>query len=218
MDASEFQAFLSAIEANQLEMVQTLAASAPELVVRRDERQRTACFHAKTPRMVNLLVSLGADVNAQDEIGCSPLYWSLYSGLNELAHALIDAGSRHDVVSEEGDSALHVAAREGNREMVTLLCDRGWPLEARNGMQWTALHEAVFCNASGIISDLLSRGANPNAIGQAGFTPLLLAVGNDDLEIARILRDAGAEVHHSDNDGLTIREHCRSFEMRELLH
>ena len=51
------------------------------------------------------------------------------------------------------------------------------------------------------LEDLLSRGANPNAIDSVNLSALMNAVMNQNAEIVRILLEAGAEVNNQDKEG-----------------
>jgi len=50
---------------------------------------------------------------------------------------------------------------------------------------------------------LLERGANPNAKGHAGYTPLHLAAFKGHVEIVKLLLERGANPNAEDNNGET---------------
>lgn len=130
--------------------------------------------------MVELLLRLGADVNAMDGGSHAPLY-SLANecGTPEgatVARALIKAGA--NVNANEGAkrcTALHMAARRGSIEIAAALLDSAAAIDARDSLGDTPLRRAVNCNKTQIASLLLQRGADVHSVGNKGLTPLRAA-------------------------------------------
>jgi hemoglobin len=112
---------------------------------------------------VESLLRLGADPNATDGGGHTPLYCAgneCKSGGGEVVRALVRGGAN---VNANGGvkrcTALHVAARRGNVEVAAALLDCGADIEARDTHGDTPLRRAVNCRKTGVVSLLLSRGA-----------------------------------------------------------
>ena len=55
----------------------------------------------------------------------------------------------------------------------------------------------------GGVLELLSHGANVNAVFSYGYTPLILSSFKGHVEVVRALLAAGADKHHVSCDGLT---------------
>ncbi|WP_339045351.1 ankyrin repeat domain-containing protein [Candidatus Mesenet endosymbiont of Agriotes lineatus] len=70
---------------------------------------------------VKLLISKGADVNAKDKNGHTPLYVAIYKNNVDIAKLLISNGADINAKDNSGNTLLQVASEEGNEEMVTLL-------------------------------------------------------------------------------------------------
>ncbi len=64
------------------------------------------------------------------------------------------------------------------------------------------VHSIKFQNA-GAVDILIKAGANPNAPGKKGVTPISAAAHKGGLEIMQILIDAGAKVNAVNNSGST---------------
>ena len=80
--------------------------------------------HLKTSfstRGIKLLLGLGANINAQDDEGDTPLQESLHRVNNFAADALLKYGADCTVVNDNGDTILHAAAGYGNLETLTIL-------------------------------------------------------------------------------------------------
>jgi len=130
--------------------------------------------------MVELLLRLGADPNAQDGGGHAPLY-SLAneyrsSGGGDIVRALAQSGAH--INADDGAkhcTALHMAARRGNVEIAAALLDCGADIDRQDSLGDTPLRRAVNCGRIQVASLLLARGADAHAKGNKGLTPLQAA-------------------------------------------
>jgi hypothetical protein len=101
------------------------------------------------------------------------------------------------------DSALELAVRNGNREMIQLLL---WAkadvnLKDRNGQ--TVLMMLGEDVTTEIVWDLLNAGAKINQRDNDGETALMAAAQINNVEVLKTLIDAGAKVSGSNNEGVT---------------
>src|ERR1017187_4888420 len=71
------------------------------------------------------------------------------------------------------------------------------------GCRTQTLHEAVLSGNLAGVKRQLDRGADINAKGPDGWTPLMLAADKGKLEVVKILLDRGADVNAKDADGWT---------------
>jgi hypothetical protein len=135
-------------------------------------------------RIVAVLVHLGADPNASDRFGQTPLYWvSNTYPYNSIAGAavvstLVQAGANVNAREKvKGCSALHMAARRGNVLVAQALLEGGADIEARDKYGDTPLHRAVKCGQAKMVAFLLSAGADGQVKGKGGQTPQQMARG-----------------------------------------
>lgn len=130
--------------------------------------------------IVELLLRLGADPNAKDGGGHTPLY-SLgneckVSGSGNVVRVLVQGGAHVD--ANDGVkrcTALHMAARRGHAEIAAALLDCGADIEARDIVGDTPLRRSVNCNKVEVASLLAAKGADVHSIGSKRLTPLLAA-------------------------------------------
>ena len=109
-------------------------------------------------RVATLLES-GAYVNASDDIGTTTLHKTVKSKPSKkLVGLLLDAGADVNACNRQGESVLHAA--------VSL----GWPDLYTYGD--SVLCEAVRCSSVGTVELLLKAGADTNANGRSGLSPL----------------------------------------------
>jgi len=204
----------------QLEILQILAQEGNLDVDARDARGRTPLFWV--PRMasgheaaVDLLVALGADVNAQSSTG-TPLIVMLQQASNpyltSCARKLVAAGAQTSgVVGIRGHTPLATAAAFGNVEAVHfLLAEAGVPADERNPVSGqTALHTCTnesLTMTPQVCALLLDAGADANAVDNQGRTPIFACgalSGSSRLQALRLLLGRGASADVADRDGLT---------------
>lgn len=143
-----------------------------------------------------LLIRAGANANIADEYGVAPLTLACTNGSASMVEKLLLARANPNVTLPTGETALMTCARTGNVDAVKALLDHGADVngaEPRRGQ--TALMWALEQKHADVSQALVARGADVNARSEAGFTPLLFASRQGDLEAVRILLAAGARVN-----------------------
>ena len=71
------------------------------------------------------LLAEGADVNAKDGFGMTPLHWAARWGYKAVAELLLDKGADVNAVTNSGKTALQLAEKEGHTDIVALLKQHG---------------------------------------------------------------------------------------------
>lgn len=127
---------------------------------------------------VELLLRLGAGPDVTDAGGHTPLYCVANeckaTGGANVVRALIQAGASVDACDGvKRSTALHMAARRGNKEIAEALLDCGAGIEVRDSLGDTPLRRAVNCDKTGVAMLLLARGSDMHSKGSKGLTPLL---------------------------------------------
>ena len=157
--------------------------------------------HWEQVEIARQLISAGADVNATDDHGVSPLERAAQNANTNLVGVLIEAGANPNAALTSGLTPLMVAARTGNLDVVRLLLDNGADVNAvAIETQSTALMWAVAETHKDIVRLLLARSADPRQSTIKGFTPLMYAAQNGDIEIAEALLAAGVDLNERSND------------------
>ena len=114
--------------------------------------------------------------------------------------------TKHDAnVRDEstGSTALEMAVRHANREMVQVLLWAKADVNARNNSGQTVLMMLGEKITSDIVWDLINAGAKVNLRDEDGDTALLEAARSNNMEVLKTLLDAGAKVNARNNDGRT---------------
>lgn len=154
-----------------------------------------------------LLLTAGATANALDAAGESVLMTAVRTGNASVVNLLLDHGAlvgyREPVF---GLTPLALAALEGHAELVTRLLQAGARVNAATRVGPTPPFilpckggcgsEGVGMNRGGVPD----RGERPEVEG--GMTPLLYAARDGNLEVARALVAAGADIELADGNAI----------------
>jgi ankyrin repeat protein len=145
----------------------------------------------KEIRRIQALVKDSPDlINATEQGGQRPLHLAASRGQLRVAEYLIANGADLNAASlyngaPTGPTPLRAAAAAGHKKMVELLLSKGANTQG-NGNS-TALHDAAGKGYKSIVEVLLASNADVNAQDRLGATPLVYAVKNNHLAVARLL-------------------------------
>ena len=145
----------------------------------------------------------GADPNARDENGDTPLHRAVLWGDAGAIAPLLEAGADPNARDENGDTPLHKAVFQGHADAIAALLEAGADPEARDRYGRTPLHRVAGYGHAGVIAALLEAGADPTARSEDGDTPLHEAAWNGQADAITALLDAGADPKARDDDGDT---------------
>ena len=165
---------------------------------------------------IRVLISEGANVNAKDKNGRTPL---MLASDPEVIKVLRDAGANGYTTEEvaEATAKLHRSFKQLQNpwvDQVRDLISKGADVNGKDLNGWTPLMLAVYKFPSPkIIELLLEKGADVNARHDAtGFTPLALAARNNPTTaFAELLIDQGADVNARTSSGWTTLMVCLRF-------
>jgi ankyrin repeat protein len=148
--------------------------------------------------LVALFLTAGADPNAQvaeERYQFTPLMAAAQGGRLDIAKQLVEAGARPDHRTDDGGSALDIAAADCTApEMVRFLLEKGArPTELC--LFLAVIHERYQqsqCGLSGLDA-LIAAGAKVDGRRKTDrMTPLMVAADDNDLQAVRVLLKHGA--------------------------
>ena len=84
-------------------------------------------------------------------------------------------GEPVDAADSDGDTALHVAAMNGQLEAAQYLLQRGATVDLPDNYKFTALHLSAHQGHAAVARELALHGADPRLTNNRGKTPLQLA-------------------------------------------
>jgi ankyrin repeat protein len=156
-------------------------------------------------KLVDHLLSVGANVNAQSEGGFTALILSVL-GYNEISalkkfendnsdpcmgviKRLLESGADVNLATDGGNTALQESAMQGVVEITKLLLDAGAHINAMNKWNETALFVCASKNGSPDVAKvLLTAGADATIKDIDGLTALDMANKCENVAVADLLR------------------------------
>ena len=161
-----------------------------------------AAIRANDLPRLNGILTAGANVNAKDERGITPLMYTAWVGSVDAMTRLLDRGADPNLSNSSGSTALMLSATEIAK--VRLLKDRGANVNVASTRGRTALFLAAMSDRSADIARLLiSAGADVHVVDGMKMTVLHAAALGNDTETVRLLVDAGLDVNATDFQGFT---------------
>jgi ankyrin repeat protein len=130
------------------------------------------------------LIANGADVNAKDYKGRTPLYHLMAFGNVEIAKALIDHGA-----DLEGVLLEHAAYGRGGAKMTKLLIDAGADVNDKTSGGYTPLLIAAGRGLTDVVRVLLESGVDVNAVGESQRKAKSLANSRGYPETAKLIEE-----------------------------
>lgn len=155
----------------------------------------------------------GADPLVKDDDGNNVLMLAvmddLWSQREKLIDALLKAKVPIEAKNKAGQTALMLAAREGEYENVDLLIARGASINARDDDGWTPLMLAAYNGQTNAVGSLLNAKADFNVKSKDGlWDALILALSEGRGGVAEKLVEAGAKISAAPINGLTPLVHA----------
>ncbi|MOA21233.1 Ankyrin repeats (3 copies) [compost metagenome] len=141
----EFLDLYEAAELDELDKVKKILASNPALIHGRDEYEFTVLHGAvntENVEMIRYLIEQGADVNAQNDEGYTPLHIALYP---DVADCLLAHGALINLPSYDGSTPLHTQVSDGEErwDVIMLLLARGADRHLKDEEGYTPLDVAL---------------------------------------------------------------------------
>jgi uncharacterized protein len=206
--------------------------------------------HRNNVAIASALLRAGAQVNVANELGVTPLVLASEIGNGDMVTAFLEAGADPKIVTLAGESPLMAAARSGSVKAVTALLKRGADPNVRELTRGqTALMWAIAAQQPDAVRLLLAAGADVNArtasnrrlvytgfryitsppaestntvteVDLGGFSPILFAAQQGNVEVGRLLLDAGADKNEQSPLGQTaliVAAHSNHADLVKLL-
>lgn len=155
--------------------------------------------------MARLLIRLGADVNARDISGDTPLSLAAWRGFRALVALLLDNGATVDLPLNIQVQLLDSAVDRGLDRLYRKLMDAGLevPVDGKKGRN--LLHVAAGGGSAEIVRDLVDRGAEIDGTDLYGWTPLHHAAVRGRMAVVQALLANRADQNLRTNSGFSAR-------------
>jgi ankyrin repeat protein len=204
----------------------------------------TVCAASDVEQVKALLEKNPALINAQDDIGATPLSRAVgaVQPSKALVKLLLDRGANVEGSTKFGQTPLHSAANRGRKDVVLLLLAHGANIHARDRNGSTVMDFAAFRDRMEVADVLLAHGAemsasNAAALGKVkaleellrrdpesaraednrGLMPLHWAAMHGHTKAVRLLLAHGASAFQENRYGYTPCFFAREFKRADIV-
>ena len=195
------QALFEAIDAGDTAKFRSLLTQFPSLRDATDSQamgETPLCRAARKGKIdiVNLLIELGAPVDARACNGATPLMFAAQAGQLEVIDQLCLSGADPEAVNPliQCASAMFFAAGAGQLDACKRLASRNANLTAKNGQGDTCLSWAASEGRTAVVNWLLDQGVAIDELDNSGNTALIRACIEGHLEVVQLLASRNANL------------------------
>jgi ankyrin repeat protein len=167
--------------------------------------------------ILKLLIENGADINAKDNQGNSPIHGAIENNEIHILRLLIEKGADINAKNNLGQSPLHLAVELDNFNCAQVLILSRVDINAQNNLGQSPLHLAVELENFNYVQVLILNRANINALDANRNSPIHIAIKNGNIEIMEYLIISRADLTIRNADGLTPFEIALQNENIEIM-
>ena len=199
-------ALMVAAQAGNIELTRLILSKNPDLEAV-DSYRRTALLltarESGNTEVAALLIDAGANMNARDRFGGTPLGLAAWRGFAGIVDLLMERGA--EFPSDQGrlNRLLTDATEKSLPGLFAEVVTRGADISERNPNNGSYLHSAATGGNEQIVRGLLQKGLPINERDKYGWTPLHCAVTRGRLEVTRLLLGEGADINAATTAGNT---------------
>ncbi|XP_018399546.1 PREDICTED: ankyrin repeat and death domain-containing protein 1A-like isoform X2 [Cyphomyrmex costatus] len=185
----------------------TALANIPRIVLDTTDKKGQTSLHCACAKehldAVEVLIGLGANVDAQDNDGNTPLHVATRTRHTGIAQLLLKAGANTELIDAEGFTPLHVAASQGCKGILDSMIQHGADLnkQCKNGN--TPLHLACQNNEVETVEILINKGVDLNCLNLRLQSSIHIAAEMGHTDICELLLAAGANIEQKEQSGRT---------------
>ncbi|KYN16469.1 Ankyrin repeat and death domain-containing protein 1A [Trachymyrmex cornetzi] len=185
----------------------TALANIPRIVLDTTDKKGQTPLHCACAKehldAVEVLIGLGANVDAHDNDGNTPLHVATRTRHTGIAQLLLKAGANTELIDAEGFTPLHVAASQGCKGILDSMIQHGADLnkQCKNGN--TPLHLACQNNEVETVEILINKGVDLNCLNLRLQSSIHIAAEMGHTDICELLLAAGANIEQKEQSGRT---------------
>ncbi len=165
--------------------------------------------------LINRLVAQGANLEARDSYGRTPLHVAAFKSHEKALVALALAGADMNAYEHDAYDVVTIAAVANDVPMLRLALSLGGkPGNITSPYDGTALIAAAHLGHVDVVRTLIEAGAPLDHINNLGWTALIEAVvlgdgGERHVKVVRSLIKSGADVSLADRAGVSPLQHAK---------
>ena len=151
--------------------------------------------------IIHFLIQEGADPDALNKKGKTPLHEAVYADQPEAVRVLLENGADPLKKDSNGNSLLHVL-RYKSKTIGDMLLAEGLSINAKNREGQTPLFRAI-SGPEEFFNFCIQNHADPEAVDKSGSTPLHMASIKSNPDAIKVLLEKGVKVNPLDKDHRT---------------
>ena len=146
------------------------------------------------------------DVHEANDNGWTPLHFSAQRGSDKLMHFFVNKGADIHVLTNSGQSCLHIGALYGHLELCKTLVNKYQSkVNETDNKGRAALHFSAKIGSYNLITFFIDKGSNISLRTNDGKNCLHIAAKNGHVDLCQILmKKYKFDVHETSNDGWTV--------------
>lgn len=180
--------------------------------------QLTDAARSQDTGEVKRLLQAGADPNARDKNGRTPLMEAASEGYTQTVRVLLESSADVNATDRVGWTALFWAAFSRRTETLRALAAHGADVNARDGEGRTALFWAASSGYTDVVLALIDRGGRVNLKDNYGWTALMSAVDLGHVDTVKALLQHGADARVKAKDGTTPMQLAEKYKYEEIIN
>ncbi len=171
---------------------------------------------------IRQLAADGADLDARDTRGRTPVHVAAYASQNKALRALAEVGADMNALEGQAYDAVTIAAVANDPDLMSLAIELGnEPDQVTSPYDGTALIAAAHLGHVEVVRRLISAGAPLDHVNNLHWTAVMEAVvlgdgGEDHQAVLDALLSAGADRTLADRNGVTPLQHAESRGYTEM--
>ncbi len=182
-----------------------------------------AAAHSGDLAKLEKLIAAGADLNARDAYGRTPLHVATFARQRDAIQLLARAGAALDALENDRYDAVTIAAVADDEETLRVLLSLGASAkQITSRYDGTALIAAAHLGHADVVKRLIAAGAPLDHVNNLHWTAVIesIVLGNGGprhVETLRALVAAGASTRITDRQGFTPLALARARGYREMV-
>lgn len=140
--------------------------------------------------LIEFLLENGANIDARDSTGSTPLFWASEFGSENAAAMLIEKGALIGITDNRGDTAITAAEKAGQTEIASMLHNWASETSSHSEVEVDAdtLIKAIRAGELSTVKEILKLAPHfANAQTREGYTPIILAIMSQQIDVALYL-------------------------------
>uniref|UniRef100_A0A1Y1MJD6 Uncharacterized protein n=1 Tax=Photinus pyralis TaxID=7054 RepID=A0A1Y1MJD6_PHOPY len=201
------------VHLNDTDVLDMLLAKGMDINYRLSESEPLiiAALREKCRKAVDYLIAKGADLHVVSyETGNSCLHYAVSAEYEDVTNLLLDEGLDINRENNERETPLRRACIDKHAGMIKLLLSRGASLDEGN-FRFSYMHYAAELGDDAIVTDLIQKGVDLNAINRDGDTPLFLAVLCKNVSTVKLLLEHGADYNITNKNDRNLLQVAKSI-------